>query len=479
MKTSLKLFTLTVAISMAIFYGCQQDVTEIIETPPEQVITSDSKVADLVQRAAMKDGSEDNIIDKSSCSSLVLPVTVVVNGLEIILDEEEDFVTVEKILDEFDWDDDVIEIFFPVTVVLADHSELILNNEDDLENLWDSCSEDGSDDDIECIDFVFPFTISVFDSENQLSDVVTIENDKQLHDFFEMFDPEEIASITFPITVVLSSGEEYVVHDNEELENLIEESIDACDEDDDNDYNDDDVDDSDLRQVLIDGTWEITSFIDEEDETGIFSGYIFDFLENGAVEITKGDQGFRGEWNTYGDDGSLELALFFGEEYPFEEIHDDWDIIEFDGNIIKLMDVSGGDGSVEYLTFERPSDNTGGTGGTDGSASLVDIMVDGVWIVANYNDSGDDETADYTGFSFDFLETGTVVATKNDDVIEGTWSVNSDSGKFILDFGETLPLNEFNDDWDIEDILDNRVELHSISGGDGTLDVLVFEKESL
>jgi hypothetical protein len=425
----------------------------------------------------MRDGSDDNIIDKSSCSSIVLPIIVVANGLEIHLDSEEDLVTVEKILDQFEWDDDIIEILFPITVILADHTELVINNEDDLEALWESCGENEIDDDIECIDFVYPFTISVFDSENQLSDVITVENDEELHHFFKEFDDDEVASINFPITVVLSDGSEYVVNDHNELENLIDAVKDDCDEDDDNDYNDDDVDDSDLRHILVDGLWEITKFMDEEDETAIFDGYIFDFLENGIVEASKNGQGYRGEWMTYGDDGTLELELFFGNEYPLAEIVDDWDIIEFDGNIIKLKDISGGDGSVEYLTFERPTDNVGG----EDNASLSDIIIEGTWMVAKYNDSGDDETTNFDGISFDFLENGTVVATKNDDVLEGTWEVNTDSGyeKFVLDFGDTLPLSEFNDDWDIEEVLENRVEFHSISGGDGTLDVLVFEKESM
>jgi hypothetical protein len=100
------------------------------------------------------------------------------------------------------------------------------------------------------------------------------------------------------------------------------------------------------------------------------------------------------------------------------EIVDDWDIIEFNGNIIKLKDISGGDGSVEYLTFERPTD----IGGGEGNASLSDILIDGNWMVAKYNDSGDDETVNFDGISFDFLESGTVVATKNDDVVEGRCS---------------------------------------------------------
>ncbi len=69
-----------------------------------------------------------------------------------------------------------------------------------------------------------------------MSDVITVENDEQLHHFFKEFDKDEIASIKYPITVVLSSGEEYVVNNNDELENLIDAAKDDCDEDDDNDY---------------------------------------------------------------------------------------------------------------------------------------------------------------------------------------------------------------------------------------------------
>jgi hypothetical protein len=487
MKMNLKLLAMISMIALFNFSGCQQEVTEIIDTPPAQVITPGSNVADLIERTSLRDGSNDNIIDNSSCTSLVLPITVMVNGLEIVLDSEEDFVTVEHIIDEFDDDEDVIEIYYPITVVQADHSEILINNEDDFEVLLDLCTEDGSDDDIECIDFVYPFTVSVFDSENQLSEVLTIKDDKDLYDFFDDFDEDEIASFNFPVTVILPDGQEYSVNNNDELENFLEDAIDACDEDDDNDHNDDDVDDTDLRSVLLDGEWIITYFFDDEDETFMFNGYVFDFLEDGTAEAIKDGQSQAGNWNTNGDDGTLELVLDFGMSDPFDELEDDWDVIEFDGTFIKLQDVSGGDGSVEYLTFERPTGNDDGNdddmgSGDDGDSdpsSLANILIEGTWIVANFNDSGEDETSDYSGFSFDFQDDGSIVATRNDDTIDGTWSVFTDSGKekLGLDFGEMVPLDEFTDDWDIQDVQNNRVELYDVSSGDGTTDVLVFEKE--
>ena len=165
--------------------GCQKEIDETIEPTPQDVFSAVSNVADLIKKTALRDGSGDNIIDGTSCSSIELPITVKVNGLEIILDETEDFETVENIIDKFDDDDDIIEIFFPVKVILADHSEVMIDNMSDFDDLAGGCTEGGLDDDIECIDFKYPVSIAMFDSKNQVSDVVTIENDKHMHDFID------------------------------------------------------------------------------------------------------------------------------------------------------------------------------------------------------------------------------------------------------------------------------------------------------
>jgi len=472
MKTKISLLLLFI-ISLLIFSGCQKEAEEIIDPPSDEVFTPESTVANLIQRTALRDGSFDNIIDGSSCTSLILPITVIVNGLEIILDSQDDFYTVEHILDKFDDDDDIIDIFFPVTVILADHSELILTDEHDLEDLIDQCTEDGDDDDIECVDFKFPLTISIYDSENQLSDVITIDEDKELHKFIHDLDENDFASFNFPISLVLSDGAEMVINDNEELEDILENAIGACDEDDDNDHDEDDADDTELVHVLIDGHWAISYFFDDIDKTAEFAGYVFTFFGNGTAKAINGNLVIEGLWYSNGDDGTLEIQLDFGENSPLDELQDDWHIIEFDGMIIKLKDTSGGDNSIEYLTFERPSEH----GGTNPPA-ISDVIVEGLWIVANYDDSGEDETADYNDIKLNFLTNGTVEATKGDDMIEGSWSITMHEGmeKLVLDFGEHVPLDEFNDDWDIVDVKEMRIELKDVSGGDGSIDKLVLER---
>lgn len=337
MRTRPNNYLLLLAGIIVFLFGCQKEVTEIIDPPQGEVFDTNTPVSDLIQRTSLNDGSFDNIIDGSSCTTIKLPISVKVNGQEILLESAEDFKTVEKILDDSDDDDGKVVITFPITVILADYSEIRLNSESDLEDLVDECIEDGNDDDIECIDFKYPLEIAIYDSETQISNVITINNDKELHDFMDDLDEDEFASFKFPLTVTLSDGAEMTITNNDELEEVLENAIDDCDEDDDNDYNDDDIDDTELRDVLLNGEWIISYFFDEEDETADFEGFVLTFLESGKVKAQKGDEIIEGVWESDGSDGGFELKLDF-EDDPLDELGDDWDVLEYDENRIVLGD---------------------------------------------------------------------------------------------------------------------------------------------
>src|SRR5690606_28156711 len=122
--------------------------------------------------------------------------------------------------------------------------EITIESYSELETFIEACAgENEYDDDIECIDFVYPFTISVYNANFQVTETVTITNDAMLYAFIESLDGGVLASINFPISMVLANGNEIVVNNNAELEAAINAADDTCDEDDDNDYNDDDNND--------------------------------------------------------------------------------------------------------------------------------------------------------------------------------------------------------------------------------------------
>jgi hypothetical protein len=90
-------------------------------------------------------------------------------------------------------------------------------------------------------------------------------------------------------------------------------------------------------------------------------------------------------------------------------------------------------------------------GGTDSNTSQV--VTSGSWRVTLFTDSGNDETSDFTGYTFTFSNSGTLSAIKNGITTNGTWNVSSSSNKFNINLGPKVdsnkPLGELTDDWKI------------------------------
>jgi hypothetical protein len=108
------------------------------------------------------------------------------------------------------------------------------------------------------------------------------------------------------------------------------------------------------------GTWKITKFIDsDEDETNDFAGYDFTFLSSGVLRADNGATQYDGTWSitdsNSNDDSQddLDFNINFNLTNDFEDLNDDWDIISRSSAKIELIDVSGGNGGTDYLTFEK------------------------------------------------------------------------------------------------------------------------------
>ena len=81
-----------------------------------------------------------------------------------------------------------------------------------------------NDDDIECIDFKYPISISIYNLNFQVIDVVTINSDRQLHHFIKNLERGVLASLNFPVTMVYADGSTIEVHNNQELERVMKEA---------------------------------------------------------------------------------------------------------------------------------------------------------------------------------------------------------------------------------------------------------------
>lgn len=336
-----------VIMALALFVACQEEKVEIKLPPEGTVITNSTPVTKLIMQVALRDGSPDNILDKSSCLSLLFPVTIFTNGQTITVNSLDDLDEIEELFDNSG--DDGVDFVFPIKVRLPDHSELALNDENELKSLISSCKPD---DDIECIDFQYPIQFNSYDANNQVAGTITISSDEELYNFLLQLEKDELVGLKFPVTLIPSNNNKIVVTNFKELEDAIEDSIDDCDEDDDNDFNDDDVDDSDFVSMLTNGNWMVESFVDgDENQTSDFEGYAFTFNTDHSVEAVKASTTITGVWTTSGDSGEIELLLEMSSTDPFDDISEDWTVITFSASAIRLE--NGDDDNKRILVFKK------------------------------------------------------------------------------------------------------------------------------
>lgn len=430
--------------------ACQEEFEEVGGDGNEQeTITTNSTTADLIIKTASNDGSFDNIVDGASCVAIEFPYTVEVGGIQITIDSREDLHLIEEIFDEFDDDEDILNIIFPITITLGDFSEVVIENKEALRELAAECLEGGDDDDIECIDFVYPITLFTFDINEQETGSVTVNSDRELRLFFKERDNEELVSIDFPVTLKKADGTEIVVNNNAELANAIESAKDACDEDDDDDYNDDDFDEDRFDFCLTECPWEVREVIrGDMNSTEQYLEYIMDFNEDGTVNvIIEGDMVVAGTWSSrFTDDGPL-LNLEFEQLVDFNL---EWLVYEIGDHTIKLY---ANEGSDKIILKQLCDDDEQG----EDPDTLREILKECSWIIRKV-ELQDEEVRRLLGFEFEFLPEG--VATLSDGITtgEGTWEIGYNDEQvlsLLIEFGSEPAVN-FN--WPLRHLDDERLK---------------------
>lgn len=318
---------------------------------------------------------------------------------------------------------------------------------------------------ITCVSINYPINVNVYNATGQQTGTQTINSDVELLVFISTLEPGTTFSIVFPITVTLENGNTLQINTLQELQDIIL----ACD------ASGGQVP-GDFPAILTDGTWYVNYFFDDQDETFLFNGYQFNFNADNTAQADNGNNQVNGTWSLSGS-STPDLILFFGTISPFDELDEDWDILEATPQIIRLKHVSGGDGSIDFLTFGRTPNTGGGTGGN--TTSFIENLTTGDWFVTLLDDDGNLETCHYVDYTFNFAANQTVTATSTGNTVNGTWQVqNSSSGlDLVLNFqitGDDDPFDDLNDDWDVVEFNTNLISLLDVSGGNGGTDILKF-----
>ncbi|MGJ8738073.1 hypothetical protein [Zobellia laminariae] len=332
-KFSLVAFLLALLMALT---SCQDEEPFVETIDEEQTLSFDSTALELMKETVSNDGSYDNIVDGASCFDIQFPYKVVANGVELTIDSMDGLQVLEEILDDVEGFESTMDIVFPVTVTMADYTEVTISTKEDLQKTALECVEGGIDADIECIDVVYPATVFTYNPNFQQTASVLVEHDVELRRFFAGLEESDLVSFDFPITLKYKDSTEVIANTNSELSDILRQAKDACDEDDDNDYNDDDFTKEELDSVLVQCPWDLVKVeMQSTDQSEYYDMYALSFEEGGKV-TSYGRNGYNteGKWSTAIEDYRVVLKLDFEDAVEFNET---WKVYEIKEGKIKMF----------------------------------------------------------------------------------------------------------------------------------------------
>lgn len=440
-------FFLLVVITLILF-SCQKEVIEISSSQEEEIkLTTNSTLTTLITQTVTNDGSIDNIIDQANCLEVKLPVFVVVNGTGVEINSIEDYQVIEEIFDRFNDDIDRIDIQYPIKIVTNEFTEIEIDNENELKELVSTCKgENEKDDDIECIDFVYPISISVFNTDFDILDTKTVNNDANLYVFLQNLDASTIANIKYPITLIKADDTLILVNNNKELQEAIIDAADSCDEDDDFNYNDDDPDYCNVdfvKQSIEKCIWKVTSYANnsllENYSLRFSSDLTFTIIQNGTIE------GF-GDWSvdSLADGNVLKLSSTitnFNGEWIIKECGDKFLEVKLNDDIMK----------IEKICPDFTEDK------------VKEVLSGCNWAITDFIDNGNNLSDQYSDFKFKFKSDETFEITDGTDTYTGLWKVETNEfGNVTINISSVF--SDIVDQYFVASLENSNVLIQSNSG---------------
>lgn len=335
---------LILALSFALT-DCQKEEEEIItDTPPTESIVTGSPLSKLISRNSQNPTACDNVLDNTSCFSVVLPVTVTVNGNQVIVTSKDDYQTVQDLKDNTSGND-IVYFSYPITIKYENFTTQVINNWSDLNDAAEDCSDDDGLDEIDCVVINYPIVINVYNTGTQTTNTVTIQSNTQLYNFINGLTSNVIAAIVYPISATNSNGQNVVINSNTQLESFLEDAIDDCD--------DSVIVNPPFTTVLTTGSWYVSYFYESnEDYTSDYIGYAFTFDNLGSSNVTYNSTSSNGTWSSY-NTGSDNIFVLSFDDSNLAELEEDWIIMEYTNTTIRLKTISGGSGDTHYLNLTK------------------------------------------------------------------------------------------------------------------------------
>jgi hypothetical protein len=231
--TFLKINIVTAFIALVFLLtliSCQKEETIIIDKPKEdQKLTIDSPFTNLMSRVTQNPTSKDNVLDKSSCVSVNLPVGVTINDISFVANT---YQQVQAAIDAVANPTPVntaVHMTFPIQVVAKDYSVLSITSQSQMDTTLNTCGVETGLNEIDCIKLKYPVSIAIYNTNSQRISTFNFGNNSQFYNFLKNGLSEDIiANINYPLELYDVNNQKVTVFSNQELEALIKNAIEVC-----------------------------------------------------------------------------------------------------------------------------------------------------------------------------------------------------------------------------------------------------------
>jgi hypothetical protein len=196
----------------------------------------------------------------------------------------------------------------------------------DLFSLLDRVTtDDPSATDVTCIDFIYAFTVVIYNEDIDLQSSVIVNNDEEFSDVLGMVEDGQYINVSFPISSTLDDGTSLVINDKDELRA----AIDACIEE---------------EQEITIGTSTATALecvwtVQIPDDV-VFSTYtdaVFKLKDAGVVEFFYRGDLYEGTWIFYFIEDELHININLDtDEIVGEDWNFDWKVNAINNVLIDI-----------------------------------------------------------------------------------------------------------------------------------------------
>ncbi|APA00399.1 hypothetical protein [Flavobacterium commune] len=313
--------------------SCQSEVDEVQGENPN-TNTANSTTANNLKRVSMYDGTSDDFIDDSSCSSIKFPFTAIVNGVELTFVSQLSYESAINILGALNNDDDSVKIQFPITIKMSDYTEVTVTSQSQYDAIIDDCdeAEDDGKDPISALDIDFPITVLTYDASLVQTGSVTFTSEKQLFTYIQGMSNSEYFSVKYPVNVTLADGSTMEINSDLELKASIttalniEEAMDEAEDD-----------KEDLETILVNGTFKVNSYLNAGvDSTNNYLGATIDFANDWKVKSLNALTTIATGTYTVTSDTNVYLQMSFAGSTDFSLFNKTWKVTSFTASTITL-----------------------------------------------------------------------------------------------------------------------------------------------